>query len=385
MHEASGAYGARGFAAGPEGAAAGRAGATGHVYQGPMGTTVAHGTAGAQGIVGGEGGIAGGSRVASGTVVKGPEGNIYAHGETASRGFAAGPNGVEGGARVSSGTAVKGADGNVYGRGGSAYRGFAADSNGAVAGHGVDGGADFSTLNGTHDYSATWAHAQGIGAQGWYNDHPSFAQGWSGNQPLAWTPNGWDAAAWGTAALAGAAWPAVDSWLGWGSTQSYPYDYGQYITYQGNDVYYGSQPAGTTEQYYNEASSLADNGAAPPPNDSKWMPLGIFGLLEGNKKTPSITFELAVDKQGVIRGNALIEAFGVTVPVQGAIQRKTQRVCWTVGTNKTTVYDTGLYSLTLHEAPVLVHSGSKSTRQELLVRFKKPPQAGAQDNSLSSN
>jgi len=239
-------------------------------------------------------------------------------------------------------------------------------------------------VNGTHDYSATWAHAQGIGAQGWYNDHPSFAQGWSGDVSSAWTPTGWDAAAWGTAALAGVAWPAVDNWLGWGATQSYPYDYGQYITYQGNDVYYGSQLAGTTQQYYNEASSLANNGAAAPPNNTKWLPLGIFGLLEGDSKTPSMTIEIALDKQGTIRGNAILEATDTTLPIQGSVDKRTQRVCWTIGTKKTTVYDTGLLSLTQSQAPVLVHVGPKNTRQELLVRFKKPPKSASGDGSQSS-
>ena len=71
------------------------------------------------------------------------------------------------------------------------------------------------------------------------------------------SPNGVDAAAWGTAAWAAAGWPTLDNWLGWGDATYYPYDYGDNITYDGDNVYYNSQPAGTAEQYYQEASNLA--------------------------------------------------------------------------------------------------------------------------------
>ena len=55
----------------------------------------------------------------------------------------------------------------------------------------------------------------------------------------------------------------------------------------------------------------------------------------------------------------------------------------TVGTDITTVYDTGLYNLTKNESLILVHSGPKTTQQEILVRLKKPP-APSGNGSLSS-
>jgi hypothetical protein len=184
--------------------------------------------------------------------------------------------------------------------------------------------------------------------------------------------------------LAGSTWPSLTGWLGWDAATYYPYDYGENITYDGNNVYYGSQSAGTTQEYYQEAGKLANAGSAAPSSDAQWLPLGIFGLLRGDEKTPSVMFDLAVDKQGIIRGNALIEAYDITLPVHGSIQKRTQRVCWTVGNDKTTVYDTGLYSLTQREEPVLVHIGPKTTRQELLVRFKKPAEKSSANGSLSS-
>jgi hypothetical protein len=175
----------------------------------------------------------------------------------------------------------------------------------------------------------------------------------------------------------------VNNWLGWGAAASYPYDYGQNITYQGGNVYYGSQPAGTTEQYYQEASNLATS-APTSPSSAQWLPLGVFGLVEKDNKTPSVTFQLAVDRAGAVRGNAVTAGSTTTLPVQGAVQKKTQRVCWTVGTNTTVVYDTGIDNLIKSEAPILVHSSPTSTQQELLVRLKQPAQAASENGSVSS-
>jgi len=51
------------------------------------------------------------------------------------------------------------------------------------------------------------------------------------------------------------------------------------------------------------------------------------------------------------------------------VDKKTQRAAWTVGDNKNTVYDTGIYNLTKDEAPLLVHTGKDETQQWLMVRI----------------
>jgi len=236
---------------------------------------------------------------------------------------------------------------------------------------------------GTHPYSSTWAHSQGLGVQNWAADNPALTSAWSGAHPWAWTPTGVGADAWAASAWTAAAWPAVGDWLGWDNPTSYAFDYGDNITYQGDNVYYGSQPAGTQQQYYQEASNLA-NTSAPQPENTQWLPLGVFGLVEGESKQPTITFQLAINKAGTIRGNAVSGGSATTLVVQGAVDKKTQRVCWTVGTNKTIVYDTGLYNLTKSEAPILVHTGPKFTQQELLVRLKKSAQAAGSNGAQST-
>jgi hypothetical protein len=237
---------------------------------------------------------------------------------------------------------------------------------------------------GTHPFSQTWAHSQGHNIQNWANNHPQWSSAWNAAHPWAWNPAGVDAGLWGAGIWAAAAWPAVGNWLDWGDPTYYPYDYGENITYNGDNVYYNSQPAGTVQQYYQEASNLAATApaAAPADNSGDWLPLGVFGLVEGDSKTPSRTFQLAVNKQGIIRGNSA-DQYNNVLPIHGAVEKRTQRVCWTVGTNKATVYDTGLYNLTKNESPILVHTGPKATEQEMLVRLKEP--SSSSDNGTASS
>jgi hypothetical protein len=234
---------------------------------------------------------------------------------------------------------------------------------------------------GTHPYSPTWAHSQGNNVQNWAHNHPNGA--WNNWHNWAWTPAGMDAGLWAATAWDFAAWPSLSTWLGWDNIVAYPYNYGQYINYDGDNVYYGSQPAGTAEQYYDEASTLAaTTPAAPPAGNPQWLPLGIFGLVAGDSQTPTLTFQLAVDKEGTIRGNSSNQ-YGDVLPIQGAVDKRTQRACWTVGTDKSTVYDTGLDNLTKSESPILVHTGPKHTQQELLVRLNRPA-AQASNGSATS-
>ena len=58
--------------------------------------------------------------------------------------------------------------------------------------------------------------------------------------------------------------------------------------------------------------------------------------------------------------------------VKGFVDKKTQRAAWTVGQNKSNVYETGISSLSRDEAPVLVHFGKDRTQQWMLVRLKQP-------------
>ena len=152
------------------------------------------------------------------------------------------------------------------------------------------------------------------------------------------------------------------------------YDYGSTVTYQGNTVYVEGQPVGSPAQYYDQASSLAVSGAGKQDDQSQWMSLGVFALVQGTQTDPTMIFQLAVSRQGIIRGTCFNNLMNTTLPVHGAVDKKTQRVAWTVGDNKKTVFDTGLYNLTKDQAPALVHYGKGRTQEWLLVRLKNKDQ-----------
>jgi hypothetical protein len=363
-HE-SGAY-----ARGPEGAGAVHSGASGEVYHGPGGTTVAHGSASAEGAAVGPGGAAAGGKEVSGTAVKGPEGNEYTHESSAGRGVAAGPEGAEAGRYASSGSTYHTANGATYAHGAAGY-GTAHTALPTDAGYGMPaariGTTAYAGYHQTEAVSGSVYAARGASVRTAYSNPGLYGQDWHAANPGAWTPAGWTAGrAWDTAT-----WPAIGVSLGWGGIQPAAYNYGTNITYQGNEVYYGSQPVATAADYYQQAATLAESAPPPAPVDD-WLPLGVFALVQKEQSDPHYVMHLAINKAGVIGGNYSDLVGGTTVPIQGAVDKKTQRAAWTVGKNKNTVCETGLYNLTQDEAPALIHMGKDKTQQWLLVRLKQP-------------
>ena len=108
------------------------------------------------------------------------------------------------------------------------------------------------------------------------------------------------------------------------------------------------------------------------------MPLGVFALVQNDQSEPHYVIQLAVNKAGTLGGNYSDLVSGTTLPIRGGVDAKTQRVAWTVGNNKNTVGEAGLYNLTQDEAPALIHVGKNKTQQWLLVRLKQPDQAGGE-------
>ena len=184
------------------------------------------------------------------------------------------------------------------------------------------------------------------------------------------SPSGWAAGSAWTAAT----WPGIGSWFGYGAyAQPINYDYGSSVVYQGDNVYVNGQDQGTADQYYQQAQTLADTGAqAQPASDDQWMPLGVFAVSQSGQSTPIATLQLAVDKSAIIRGNYTDNASNQTQQVQGSVDKQTQRVAFTIGSNTSTVIETGLYNLTKDQTPVLVHLGPNNSQQMMLVRIQQP-------------
>ena len=239
----------------------------------------------------------------------------------------------------------------------------------AVAGVGAAGAA----FVGTRYASGAALRGQGYAVRRGFGYYNAFNPGWYAQHPGAWALAGWTAAQiWGTAT-----WDTASAYVGYGeATSPMYYDYGSSVTYQDGQVYYGDQPVATEEQYAEQAIEIA--AAAPAEADpaaeqaDDWRPLGIFALVKGDEQVSNDIFQLALDADGVVRGNYYNAVADQVTPVSGSLDKKSQRVAWRIGDSKDVVYETGLYNLTLEESGVLVHFGTDRTEQYTLVRVEQP-------------
>jgi hypothetical protein len=235
-----------------------------------------------------------------------------------------------------------------------------------VAGVGRYGNSAFV---GTRFVGANDLRYQGTYVRRNFGSYGAFTPGWYGRHPGVWLAGGW---------AAGYAWRAAS----WGSCQSYLgypvdtapvyYDYGNTVVYQDGNVYHGDTLYATEGDYALQAQAIADAGKeAQPPPDENWQPLGVFGMVKGSETVSNDIFQLALNKDGVIRGNYYNATTDTTTPVYGSLDRKMQRVAWTIGDKKDRVFETGLYNLTLEQTTLLVHYGSDHTEQYNLFRIEQ--------------
>lgn len=159
------------------------------------------------------------------------------------------------------------------------------------------------------------------------------------------------------------------------AAQPVPYDYGGNVVVQSDAAYVNGNPAGSAQEYGEQANQLAAAGAAATPaEDSKWLPLGVFAVVEGDATSSDDIFQLAVNPQGVIRGNYHNVRSNEVDAITGSVDKKTQRAAWTIGKDKTPVYESGVANLTKDATPILVHLEGGQTHQMSLIRLEQPPQ-----------
>jgi len=316
-------------------------GGAGATRTGPAGVTTGRGVGGVQytsptgetatkvGRVGGVQGPGGATAVRGGSIGVGPNGGVAAN----RGGVAVGPFGGVTGSRG----------------------GIAVGPNGGVA-------ARHSTFYASPNTFA----ARGAVVRGGFAYHSAyFNRAWFVAHPTAWT-----AARWTTASI----WAAST----WAATAQYcaipgpaiSYDYGSNVVIQDDDVYMDGEKAESTADFAASATKIADAGrAAKPADNEEFQPLGVFGLVQGEETVANNLFQLAVNKDGVIRGNYYDALGDNTLPVYGSVNKTTQRAAWSVGDRKDVVYEAGISNLTNAETPVLIHYGQEKTRQMMLVRL----------------
>ena len=350
-------------------------GGVGRTATGPGGTTAGRGVGGVQvttpggqtatkvGSVGGVQGPGGYGAAAGRSVgaTTGPHGS----GVSASRGgVAVGPGGAAaGGTRVGAatgpgGNTVRGA--SHWGAATNPYGGYASASRGVSA----SGAAGHYTSY----RSATAVRTQAGYVRTGFTGYHYFNRGWYAAHPTAWRAAAWPAAAY----WAWAPYSRIATFCSYPATPVV-YDYGSYIVYEGDQVYYNGDPVATAEQYATQALTLAAAGeAARPAENDEWQSFGVFGMVQGDEKEANDIFQIAINRDGVIRGNYYNGLTDMTVPIFGSVDKKLQRAAWVIGEKKDTVYETGVGNLSQPETSILVHFGKERTQQRMLVRLEPP-------------
>lgn len=368
--------------------ARGFGGARGGATAGPRGGTVSGGTrvGGSTGAYGGSraGGVQGGTYTGprggtveagrAGGVTTGPYGGVHAGGVQGAKVTTPGgrtyTTGSAGGATVGPGGGVHahGASGSrVAGPGGGA----AVGTRGGVAvgpyGGVAAGGTRVAAGHSTRYVSPTWAsgHAAVV-RTGVYGG--AFTTGWYRSHPAAWVAGRWRVANyWSTPA-----WPWVAGYCGV-AAEPVVYDYGSTIVIQNDYVYSDGTQIASAEEYAQQAGDLAAVGRdAKPDANEEWQPLGVFGMIQGEESVAQHIFQLAINAGGVIRGNYYNAVADSTTPVTGSLDKKTQRVAWSIGDKKDIVFDCGLNNLTQDQTSLLVHYGKERTQQMVLIRLEEP-------------
>jgi hypothetical protein len=335
------ASGERGFKAGPNGSAAGSSrdvtatGANGKTYSSSSQKAAA---------VGPYGRAAGGSE--SSRTATGAAGTASSSSKSA---FAAG------GKSSSSGWQ------SAYAGGGHSSTDF------GLAHYSSFGAASVSTSHATAYRSSGEVHAQAGFVRGTFGYYNAFQPAFYTSHPNCWTATKW---------AAGTAWTAAT----WASVASYcalpptpiSYNYGNTVVIQDNSVNVNGQTVGTPQEYATQATAIAEQGQkAEPAPEAEWQPLGVFALVQGESTSSNNVFQLALSKDGVIRGNYYDGLMDTTTPVYGSVDKKSQRAAWTIGKKNDRVFEAGIANLTKDDAPVLVHIGKDKTQQWTLVRVQQ--------------
>lgn len=175
-----------------------------------------------------------------------------------------------------------------------------------------------------------------------------------------------------------ATWGAVTGWVGYGWSQPVTYSYGETVYYQGDTVYQGDQAVATAEEYAQQAETIVASTPEIAPTEAEWLALGVFALSpdgQASGPTPSVFLQLAISKEGVMRGTLNNTATGKTQQIEGMADKASQRSAWAVANQSWPIMETGIANLTQDTAPALVHFADGQTQQWLMVRLEEPAAA----------
>ena len=122
----------------------------------------------------------------------------------------------------------------------------------------------------------------------------------------------------------------------------------------------------------------ADDGFAAS-DGGQYLPLGVFALAPQSEKDATALVQLAVDKQGNLRGNYYDVLSGQDQTVDGNVDKKTQRATFKVSPNGNVSFETTLANLTRATGSVTLRFENGQTRSWTLSRLDNPAAEAGHD------
>jgi hypothetical protein len=128
-----------------------------------------------------------------------------------------------------------------------------------------------------------------------------------------------------------------------------------------------------TDAQKSEAAALAKSKSVDPPSDAKFMPLGVFTLAPEDQEEASAILQLAIAQDGALRGTYYDLLSDQAHQVRGAVDKKTQKAAFYLGTGGKVLFETSLPNLTQGTGGVALHYENGESRHWTLARYAKEP------------
>ena len=195
-----------------------------------------------------------------------------------------------------------------------------------------------------------------------------FTPAWYGEHPDAWHDTHPHADLWAVTGVAG-----LTNWLGYPAAAS-----ATAVTSTTVAAASATTIAAGTETAATATATTTDGNAsnAAPPPDLEWMPLGVYATGPKDVAQAHVYQQLAVSKQGELKGNYYDSITNTTQPVSGSIDRDTRKATWKVDAKGGATFETTVDALTKTPSSVTMKSGGGQHEWELL-QVQKPDDKAA--------
>jgi hypothetical protein len=152
----------------------------------------------------------------------------------------------------------------------------------------------------------------------------------------------------------------------------YTYGSGGTVYVEGDTIVVGEGEQVPIETYTEELIEQAQDVPEGASEETQWMPLGVFTLVDEEAPESTMVLQLAISQKGVIAGMFQNTTTETSVPIEGSVDPETSRAVMTPVDKYFPLVETGLYNLIQDQTQALVHFEDGTVEERLLVRLDNP-------------